>query len=281
LFSYNNELSTADYYSYFTKQLDRVRPILYLVTNVGTSGTLIKFSPPKNTDGAEKGAGMIETACVAFGLTNESEKERLPRNTMVEIVKRIVNELGGKLEEFPIGFGNTIAWKMLSPRTILWRSHISDVTVGQDSNDKVNRNVLYWKKEKHGEETTAMDERYDKRESAYDLRCTITHVIFDEGVTEIEAFAFMEFTNLVEVEIPWTVNKIGKCAFAGCGKLKKITIRAEKPPKLINYIGIDGVSAFNGLGSDTLFFVPVHSLNEYKKANGWSHWKSIFLPLSE
>ena len=51
----------------------------------------------------------------------------------------------------------------------------------------------------------------------YALKDKVEKVVLGEGITEIHSQAFLECSNLKEVEFPSTLKKIGSRAFEGCG----------------------------------------------------------------
>jgi hypothetical protein len=275
-FQYNNELSIGDYDEYFIRKSPI---IMYLVTDVGERGTLIRFKPPSDVF---YGRNQFKKAAEALGV---GEPAYLPRDTMVAVVSKIVNN-GGELLEKPIGFDAGVEWAVLSPEAMLWKSCASTVHVGlyRDSEEPdQEKNGIFLKND-----NCAENNRYNGRVSMYDLRETVTKVIYKEGVRVIGAFAFKGFTNLQELTISSSVNQIQKGAFAGCTKLKKITIRGEKPPQIINRFQRSGSlfsetttpNVFQGLSSDARIYVPASVIHKYRWEDGWRDlWQSNFLSI--
>ena len=77
-------------------------------------------------------------------------------------------------------------------------------------------------------------------------------------VTEIKDKAFRKNTKITQAVIGANVKKIGKEAFFGCSKLKKITIQSK------TLTGI-GKKAFAGLGKKASISVPKNKYAAYKK----------------
>ena len=118
---------------------------------------------------------------------------------------------------------------------------------------------------------------------------SLVNVIIRNGITLIDAYAFSGCSNLETISIPESVTSLGQFAFQSCRKLVSITI--PKSVKTIGrycfsgYSGLEeaivnatvpptlGVDAFtNNSGSLKYIKVPRASLNQYKKASGWSDY---------
>ena len=56
----------------------------------------------------------------------------------------------------------------------------------------------------------------------YDYKERIKKVVIGNGITTIPEFAFAGCENLVAVELPDTIEELGRCSFTGCAKLDKI-----------------------------------------------------------
>lgn len=52
----------------------------------------------------------------------------------------------------------------------------------------------------------------------------VKRVIIEEGITEIEAYCFLDFIDMTDLELPDSLQKIGKQAFQGCRQLKKVEL---------------------------------------------------------
>lgn len=92
-------------------------------------------------------------------------------------------------------------------------------------------------------------------------------ITIPSGVTSIGASAFGTCTGLLSVDIPSSVTSIGDSAFSGCTGMGAYHIRATTPPTL-------GSSAFSGIPSDCVIYVPTASVNAYKAATNWSAYSS-------
>ncbi len=92
-------------------------------------------------------------------------------------------------------------------------------------------------------------------------KITIPATLDDEyTVTKIEAKAFQGMTSLEEVSLPKTLKSIGKNAFKGCSKLKKIVIKT----KLLKSSSV-GANAFKGIYSKPTVTCPKGMTKTYKK----------------
>ena len=52
----------------------------------------------------------------------------------------------------------------------------------------------------------------------------IVKIVIEEGVTSVGNFAFIDFASMEEIDLPSTMQKIGKGAFDRCGSLKRIQL---------------------------------------------------------
>ena len=55
----------------------------------------------------------------------------------------------------------------------------------------------------------------------------VVSVTVPEGITEVKAYTFCGFKDLIQVTIPESVTSIGECAFSNCSSLTNITIPAS------------------------------------------------------
>lgn len=74
-------------------------------------------------------------------------------------------------------------------------------------------------------------------------------------------------TNLISVEIPNSVTKIGSSTFNGCSALKEVHIKSSTPPDVAEY-------AFSTYAYVTLY-VPVESKNAYMQHEIWGKFGNI------
>ena len=91
----------------------------------------------------------------------------------------------------------------------------------------------------------------------------LTSVVIPNSVTSIGIEAFWYCSGLTSVEIPNSVTSISVFAFWGCSSLKSVTSLNTTPPNL-------GNSAFSGLATDCVLYVPAESVDAYRAADGWS-----------
>lgn len=98
---------------------------------------------------------------------------------------------------------------------------------------------------------------------AFDGCCGLQSVILPDSVTSIENLAFFGCQGLTSVTIGKSVSSIDYSAFFSCTHLTSVTVKAEIPPKY------DAVFVL-----DTLY-VPLHSVDLYKKASPWCKFKNI------
>ena len=81
---------------------------------------------------------------------------------------------------------------------------------------------------------------------------SLVSVDFEDGVEEIENFAFYQLPNLEYIHLPESIKKIGSYAFSGCNKLNKIYLFNENM-KI-------GNGAFSNCKSLTYAYVNVHGV---------------------
>ncbi|MEE0908387.1 MAG: leucine-rich repeat domain-containing protein, partial [Muribaculaceae bacterium] len=91
----------------------------------------------------------------------------------------------------------------------------------------------------------------------------LTSVVIPNSVTSIGIEAFWYCSGLTSVEIPNSVTSISVFAFSCCSSLKSVTSLNTTPPNL-------GNSAFSGLATDCVLYVPAESVDAYRAADGWS-----------
>ena len=89
-------------------------------------------------------------------------------------------------------------------------------------------------------------------------------VTIPEGVASIGNSTFANCRALQSVTIPEGVTSVGNYAFQSCYAIVACRFKRNTPPALSNS------NAFNGISTDTVFYVPAASLNAYKTANNWS-----------
>ena len=88
-----------------------------------------------------------------------------------------------------------------------------------------------------------------------------------DSVTAIGYFAFRDCSSLTSVTIPDSVTTIRSYAFDGCSSLASVYCKASTPPSL-------GAHALSNIASSRKIYVPMQSVEQYKKSNGWEKYAS-------
>lgn len=83
-------------------------------------------------------------------------------------------------------------------------------------------------------------------------------------IVTIGVSAFYNSKKLKEVDLPATIESIGRTAFQYCSALTTIYCRATTPPTL-------GNDAFRYISLNKIY-VPAESVDAYKAASGWSNY---------
>ncbi|MBN2771325.1 MAG: leucine-rich repeat protein [Spirochaetes bacterium] len=104
--------------------------------------------------------------------------------------------------------------------------------------------------------------------SAFSQCYKINSIFIPDSVAEISPNTFYYCDNLKSIVIPESVTSIGNEAFLCCTSLNAVTVNSVSPPSL-------GRNVFANTASDLVIYVPAVSLNAYKNAEGWSHYKDI------
>ena len=105
--------------------------------------------------------------------------------------------------------------------------------------------------------------------SAFYQCLSLNEITLPSELTSISASAFRE-TYLKSITFPATVESIGAYAFMSASTLSTIHALPTTPPTLV-------ASAFNGLPSDFIIYVPVGTAETYKAAAGWSTYADHIL----
>ena len=100
--------------------------------------------------------------------------------------------------------------------------------------------------------------------SAFNACYALQSVTIPNNMTSIGSMTFSGCRSLQSVTIPNSVTSIETAAFNNCYAISKYHIMAPIPPTL------SSPNAFNGISTDTVFYVPASSLEAYKTANNWS-----------
>ena len=102
---------------------------------------------------------------------------------------------------------------------------------------------------------------------AFDNCYRLTSITIPDSVTTIGNYAFYGCDGLTSVTIGDSVTMIGKEAFYGCDGLTSVYCKAITPPSL-------GSEVFYYNGSGHKIYVPMQSVEQYKKASGWKKYKN-------
>lgn len=86
-----------------------------------------------------------------------------------------------------------------------------------------------------------------------------------ESLRSIEKWGFLRCANLTEIVLPQNVENIGDYVFIGCTSLTKVYSKSLTPPYAPNYY--DGM--FPNSTNLEHIYVPIESVELYKKASGW------------
>lgn len=97
----------------------------------------------------------------------------------------------------------------------------------------------------------------------------IRKVTMSDGLLSIGSSAFYDCVHLTSLELPTTMQMIGKGAFNGCNNLSSIVCNAVEPPSVMQ-------GAFDGIAKDNFTVeVPSQSVTRYKTESGWSDFRRI------
>ena len=113
---------------------------------------------------------------------------------------------------------------------------------------------------------------------------SLKNISIPSSVTKIEEWAFGYCANLTSLVLPSSLKEIGTCALAAMIGTKIITCEATIPPALLQptISGDRGLGIYryidNGNYLDQTLYVPMGSLELYKKAEGWNE-APIILPI--
>ena len=120
-------------------------------------------------------------------------------------------------------------------------------------------------------------------------------IVFNSNVTSISPNQFKSLTKLESVVIPDSVIEIGTLSFSGCSNLKSATLgsgvtyinedafsncsalveiycKATTPPSVDNGAALGGLYTAN-----KKIYVPMASVDAYKKAHNWSSYSSMIV----
>lgn len=100
-----------------------------------------------------------------------------------------------------------------------------------------------------------------------------------EGVTSIDESAFANMYNLVQLELPKSLNTIGVKLIAGCGNLTSVKCNITDPYAISNQTFVEGVSFVVDrwvlTPSKATLYVPQGELSAYQALSGWNYFAEI------
>lgn len=96
--------------------------------------------------------------------------------------------------------------------------------------------------------------------------CTsLKTVEFAEGITRLTDRMFGNCVSLETITLPASIKQIEPQIFEGCTNLKTVYVKATTPPEMSYWVFAD--NEHNNLNCK--IYVPVESVEEYKKASNW------------
>ena len=96
---------------------------------------------------------------------------------------------------------------------------------------------------------------------------SLFNIIIPNNVTAIGSTAFNNCYSLARITVPSSVTSIGNSAFKNCYGMAEYHILPTTPPTL-------GTTAFDGIQSDCIIYVPQGALSAYQSATNWSTYAS-------
>lgn len=115
-------------------------------------------------------------------------------------------------------------------------------------------------------ESVELPNRINVIESCVFKDCTsLKSVDIPDSVCLIRKSAFENCSSLISVTFPCNIIAIGEDAFSNCTSLTSVKLEGRKPPTLDPY-------AFDGATSLKNIYVPIESLDDYRKAKVWSDY---------
>lgn len=95
-----------------------------------------------------------------------------------------------------------------------------------------------------------------------------SEIALPPNIAGIDMYAFYGCAGLASIKIPKPVVKIGDFCFNGCAYIARIYMEPTTPPIL------GGESAFGGIPSDCIIYVPRGCLSAYQSAQYWATYAS-------
>lgn len=99
--------------------------------------------------------------------------------------------------------------------------------------------------------------------SAFSYCDSLGLISIPEGVSSIADSTFSYCRSLASILIPESVTSIKSRAFKSCSSMKEYHFLSTAPPEL-------STTAFDGIPSDCVIYVPAGSLEAYQTATNWS-----------
>jgi hypothetical protein len=95
-------------------------------------------------------------------------------------------------------------------------------------------------------------------------------------IVDIVGWCFDQCTSLDSLDIPATVQTVGRVAFRNLASLRYMIMRPVTPPTIkdMSEGGIIQGGSYN-------IYIPDGSLTTYQNAENWSTYSSMFKPLSQ
>lgn len=99
---------------------------------------------------------------------------------------------------------------------------------------------------------------------AFQYCYSLASVNIPDSVTSIGAFTFYFCYSLASITIPDGVTSIGSYAFGSCYGMAEYHLKPTTPPTL------SSTTAFSGIPSDCVIYVPAGCLEAYQTATNWA-----------